>query len=177
MESYSHHYAKHVLREWLTKKWIKCSKTADRANFYIFDWNIDHRDDNYGIYLEYPIVSSPIVVSDQSNTPSTPITHSTPSQKEFFGINATWKNYPDLSEKSLKSNNLTVEAIIDLVICDNGKPKYGIEVVHKHICSAHKRKFLSQFEPEFKVYEISSSWIMSQLCNMIPGKLPLIGIN
>lgn len=154
-ESYMHHYAKDVMRQWCIDRWKYNDQHRYPNTFCIFDWKIDHRDSNHGVYLEYPIL-----VKSNGN--------------HVLGVNPCWKSYPDLNNLA---DDVKVEAILDLAIVEDGRLKYGIEIVHKHLCSARKRKFLKNRCPEVAVYEISAEWILSQLRDRIPPKsLPLVPI-
>jgi hypothetical protein len=149
-ESYMHFYAKKIIEEWLISAWKYNKKMQYNNKLYIFDWQIDCSDDNYGIRLEYPILSK--------------------TQKEnkiILGAPSAWVRYPDIDKLA---DNVKVEAVIDLVIIEHGKVKYGIEVVHKHICSKTKRIFLKTYLPGLKVYEISAEWVLNQLVSAVPPK-------
>ena len=115
----------------------------------IFDgvnWNADFLDSDRGIKLEYPIISNKI--NEKTN---------------YFGMSVGWTEYPNL-ERVVESNR-NIACIIDLVILSNGKPKYGLEVVHKHSCSPKKIRILTDLSKQygFAVYEISSLWILDQI--------------
>lgn len=92
----------------------------------------------------------------------------------LIGLSAQWSTYPDLDPEKLKARGQKVEMVLDLVISEQGKPKYGIEIVHTHACSKNKRETIKSLRPEFKVYELSATWVMSQLLDSIPSNVPLI---
>ena len=157
-ESYMHFYAKKILEEWFISAWKYNKKMQYDNKLYIFDWEIDCSDANYGVRIEYPILSK-----TQGNN------------KILLGAPSVWIKYPDMDKLGDK---VKVEAVLDLAIIENGKIKYGIEVVHKHVCSKNKRSFLKTYLPDLKVYEISAEWILNQLVSKIPPKKwPCIAIS
>jgi hypothetical protein len=157
-ESYMHYYAKIILEEWLVSAWNYNKKNGYDNKLYILEWKIDCSISNCGIRLEYPILSK--LMADGSKT--------------LLGVSHAWKNYPDLEKLA---DNVKVEAILDVAIIEDGSLKYGIEVVYKHICSKKKRDFLTLYQDQFKVYEISAEWVLGQLRDKIPPKkLPLVSV-
>lgn len=156
MESNSHYYSKLVVKEWLTKKWNSDLKHhKSHATFGVLDWTINC---SYGpsVYIEYPILKT--------------------KYNELLGLATTWVNYPDTTHQNLVKYDLKLEMVFDLMISSDGKPKYGIEIVHTHACSMAKKKCIVNLRPAFKVYEISSTWVMNQLYDSLPGKIPLVEI-
>lgn len=154
-ESHMHHYAKEVMRQWFVDRWRYNHEHHYPNTFSVFDWKIDHSDGNHGVYLEYPVLLKS-------------------TGEHVLGVNPCWKSYPDLDNLA---DDVKVEAVLDLAIVEDGRLKYGIEIVHKHVCSARKRKFLKEKCPGVTVYEISAEWILSQLRDRIPPKqLPLIPV-
>ena len=165
-ESYAHYSAKYIFRDWLVDKWRFNKKLGYRNTFFIFDWKIDLSDTDCGIRVEYPILSKIINTSNDLGT------------KDILGLKQTWSKYPDL-EKA-KENGLFVEAIIDIVICEDHRPKYGIEIVYKHPCTERKIRFLKSltgYDIRFPVYEVSATWILDQIYGKVPNKVPLTPIN
>jgi len=155
-ESYAHHYAKQIMQEWLENKWIYCKDTyREHATLGVLDWTVDC---SYGpgIKQEYPLIKT--------------------KSGAILGLCAEWAVYPSLLKNDLIEREQTIEMVFDLVVSDMGVPKYGIEIVHKHLCGIHKRQTIKSFRPKFKVYEISAEWILSQLINKIPLNLPFIEI-
>lgn len=160
-ESYAHYYAKETFKEWLHRTW-----DFNRAHGYknvlsIFDWEIDCSDPQKGVRLEYPIYSK--TLSD--------------GRKDILGLRSLWKELP--TEEQVQRGNLLLEATIDLVICEKGRAKYGIEIVHKHICGQKKRDFLSSLKSlgiDFPVYEVSASWILDQLHGFVPKQLDMVRV-
>jgi hypothetical protein len=155
-ESYMHYYAKEILQKWLISAWKYNDKNSYENKLYILEWLIDHKEDNYGIRLEYPIL-----VKKSGN--------------HVMGVDHVWSIYPDLNKLS---DDVKVEAVLDVAIIENGSLKYGLEVVHKHTCSQYKRDFLKRQCPTVKIYEISAEWILNQLNEPIPPKiLPLFSLH
>lgn len=153
-ESYCHFYAKEILRSWLVQAYKRNDKMGYPNKFYIFEWEIDKRMTDCGIKLEYPLLTSTLANGTT----------------EYLGL-TTWTKYPDLDKLS---DNVRVEAVFDLVICENNRIKYIIEIVHKHICSQAKRDLLATLD--IPAYEISAEWILSQLVDQRPTRLPLVEI-
>ena len=56
-ESYMHYYSKEILQDWLISAWKYNKSNGYENKLYIFEWEIDCSDSNYGIRLEYPILS------------------------------------------------------------------------------------------------------------------------
>ena len=54
--------------------------------------------------------------------------------------------------------------VFDILVCENGIPKYGFEIVHKHKSSDWKIEKLKQekenFNPQLEVYEVSAEWLL-----------------
>ncbi len=139
VESYAHYYTKEVLKKWLVSKW---DKTKLAGSYDIFDWNANFQDKDRGIKLEYPILTF---------------------KNKYLGMDLAWNDYPDL-EKAIDSGR-KVGCVIDMVILSDGKPKYGIEVVHTHPCSKSKLALLKILKEKYNfiVYEISSWWVLNQI--------------
>ena len=158
-ESYAHYYAKIILQEWLTKRWEFNQKNGYKNVFSVLEWD----NPTPGIMLEYPILSSTLESG----------------KKDILGLTSCWKEYPTLEQ--MNSNNLKIESTIDLVICEKGRVKYGIEIVHKHLCSAKKRAFLASLKDEhgidFKVYEISAEWVLNQIHGYIPKIISMVRVS
>lgn len=150
-ESYMHYYAKEVIQGWFISAWKFNRRNGYDNKLYIFDWKVDCSDQNYGIRLEYPILSK--IRPDGS--------------KMVLGIDTIWSTYPDLDNLG---HGVKVEAVIDVVIIEDTKVKYGIEVVHKHICTKNKRLFLKEQLSSVPVYEISAEWVLGQIRGPVPPK-------
>ena len=138
-ESYAHLYSKQILKDWLISKW---SETTLSGDFDVFSWNAPYSDPDRGVRLEYPIIEV---------------------DKSYLGMDPVWTTYPNLEK--VKEAGKTISAVIDLVILSDGKPKYGLEVVHKHNCSNTKLVTLAKLKHKygFQVYEINTSWILDQI--------------
>lgn len=150
-ESYMHYYAKEIIQEWLISAWKFNSKNSYTNTLFIFEWKVDHSDPNYGVRLEYPILSK--LKPDGT--------------KMVLGVDTVWVSYPSLDKLA---NGVKIESVFDLAIIEDGKVKYGIEVVHKHLCSKKKRAFLKEHAPHIPVYEISAEWVLNQVLGPIPPK-------
>ena len=152
-ESNAHYYAKLTFRNW-------CEKTFEYNRIHGYKNVLSHLEWNGACpLLEYPIYSKRL--ADGS--------------KDILGLKIAWDHYP--SEDQIKDGQLRTEAVIDLVLCDNGRPKYGIEIVHKHPCSAAKRTFLAGLRTagyDFTVYEVSAEWILDQLHGHVPKILNMV---
>jgi len=151
MESYMHYYAKEVLQQWLISAWKYNRQHKYSNKLYIFEWKIDCRDSNYGIRLEYPILSR----RSEAGT-------------QVLGVNPVWVDYPDITKGD---PDIKVEAVLDLAIVEDGHLKYGLEVVHKHVCPQSKRTFIQKHLCDVPVYEISAEWILSQVKSDVPPKM------
>lgn len=138
-ESYAHLYSKQILKDWLISKW---NETSHTGNFDVLSWNAPYSDSDRGIRLEYPIIEV---------------------DGSYLGMDPVWTTYPDL--KKVRESGKTISAVIDLVVLSDGKPKYGLEVVHKHECSRTKLVTLAKLKNKygFQVYEINTSWILDQI--------------
>ena len=152
-ESYMHYYAKELIQQWLISAWKFNMKNGYNNTLYIFDWKIDCSDPNYGVRIEYPILSK--LRPDGT--------------KMALGIDTVWGwgEYPSIDNLDM---GVKVEAVLDIAIVEDGHIKYGIEVVHKHLCSKKKRSFLKTTVSGVLVYEISAEWVLSQIRNQIPPK-------
>lgn len=150
-ESYMHFYAKEIIQEWLISAWKFNRKHGYDNKLFIFDWKIDCSDPNYGIRLEYPILSK--LRPDGT--------------KMVLGIDTIWSEYPDTEKLA---EGVRMEAVFDVVLIEEGHVKYGIEVVHKHVCSKEKRKFLKEECKNIPVYEISAEWVLGQIKGPVPPK-------
>jgi hypothetical protein len=153
-ESYMHHYAKLTVQEWLVSAWKFNLDHGYSNKLYIFDWKTDRRDN--GIRVEYPILSK-----------------SKPSAGDLIlGVDTAWVDYPNLDKLAA---GVKVEAVLDLAIIEDGRLKYGIEIVHKHLCTKGKREFLKQRCPKQRcpkvnVYELSAEWVLGQIMKSVPPK-------
>ncbi len=138
-ESYAHFYSKKIVKDWLISKW---NKDTLIGNFDTFEWYAPFSDSDHGIRLEYPIVEF---------------------KSNYMGMDPAWSEYPDLEK--VKDAGRNIASVIDLVILDKNKPKYGLEIVHKHECSRSKLITLAKLKQlyNFEVYEISASWILDQI--------------
>jgi hypothetical protein len=151
-ESLAHYYGKHAIRNWLIER-VK----EGNGKCYILNWHVHQAAESdvckKGISLEYPIIRT--------------------LNGEVLGLLQTWNEYPK------EQTNLKIEAVIDVMVSHNGKPRYGIEVVHKHICDDRKRQLLAQLAVEHNMtfYEISAEWVMNQLIDRIPPVWPLVKIS
>ena len=131
-ESYAHRYSKQILKDWLISKW---SEDNYSGSYDALSWNAPYSDPDRGIRLEYPIVEVDGV---------------------YLGMDPVWTTYPDLEK--VREAGKKIAAVIDLVVLSNGKPKYGLEVVHKHECSKTKLLTLTKLKHKygFQVYEVLS---------------------
>lgn len=156
-ESYAHHYAKHIVADWITSKWDSMKNSSHRRhiNFGSLSWKINCVFGS-GVKEEYPILKN--------------------QAGALIGLSAQWSTYPDISPEKLKERGQKIEMVLDLVISEQGKPKYGIEIVHTHACSQSKRETIIQLRPDFKVYELSAQWVLSQLVGRVPSSVPLVEI-
>lgn len=154
-ESNAHYYAKETFKEWLDKTTVYNKKHGYKNVLSHLEWDGE-------VYLEYPIYSKKLVSG----------------AKDIIGLYSCWTEYP--TEDHVKASNLHMEASIDIVIGDKGKPRYGIEIVHKHLCSETKRKFLrslkEQYGINFQVYEVSASWVLDQIHGFVPKILDMVRI-
>lgn len=146
-----HYYAKHIIQEWFISAWKFNRQHGYSNRLFIFDWKIDCSDPNYGVRVEYPILSK--LRPDGT--------------KMILGIDTVWTEYPNLDKLA---NNVKVEVVLDIALVEDGRIKYGIEVVHKHLCSGKKREFLEQECSHVTVYEISAEWVLCQLRGPVPPK-------
>ena len=151
-ESYMHHYAKLTVKEWLMSAWRYNLKHGYSNKLYIFDWKVNYRDS--GIRLEYPILSK--AIGDGSGS-------------LVLGVETPWVEYPDLGKLA---PGVKVEAVLDVAIIDleDGRLKYGIEIVHKHLCTKSKRDFLKQRCSKVQIYELSAEWVLGQVMKEVPPK-------
>jgi hypothetical protein len=140
-ESYMHYYAKEIVRSWFVSA-TKYNREHGYANkLYIFSWSPEYAttgQGDYGVRLEYPILSTP---------------------HTLVGVDPCWADYPALDQLG---TDVDVTAILDIAILDGGRLRYGIEIVHKHICSSKKRESLCAI-PGLTVYELSAEWVLSQI--------------
>lgn len=149
-ESYMHYYAKDIVQDWLISAWKFNKKNGYDNKLYIFDWKIDRSDKNHGIRIEYPILSK---VAPNGT-------------KLLLGFPSAWVTYPDLDNLG---QGIKIEAVLDLAIIEDKCVKYGIEIVHKHICGKAKRDFIKTLSSA-KVYELSAEWVLSQILGPVPPK-------
>lgn len=157
-ESYMHYYAKIILEDWLKNAWNYNKKNGYKNKLYILEWNIDCSENNCGIRVEYPILSKKMA----------------DGHTVLLGVDQAWQEMPDLTKLGA---DIKVEAVLDVAIIEDGALKYGLEVVHKHICTKTKRQFLAKLKDQFMVYEISAEWVLSQLRSTVPPKkLPLVSV-
>jgi len=141
-ESYMHLYAKEVFRNWLQETF-----EAHRKSYFIFDWQGEGN-----VKVEYPIWSRQKASENCEEDPSS-------AEREIFGISTAWDQYPDPAE--MEKRGFRLDAVVDLVICDGKKVKYGIEVVYKHSTPPWKCDFLTKCK--LPTYEILAVWIMNQV--------------
>jgi hypothetical protein len=146
-----HYYAKEVIQEWLISAWRFNQKHSYDNKLFIFDWKINCCDPNYGIRLEYPILSK--LRPDGT--------------KMVLGTDTVWTEYPDFERLT---EGIKVEAVLDVALIEDKRVKYGIEVVHKHVCSKRKRLFLKEECKDMEVYEISAEWVLGQVRRPVPPK-------
>jgi len=153
-ESYAHRFAKETLAAWFREKWKINRDHGESPSYYLFNWNPDSNDGQHGIYLEYPLLSRKL--ADES--------------VEILGAKPAWKKYPKLPPDSDK---LSIEAVLDVAVCSNGKLLYGFEIVHKHPCTPGKLIFLKELRKKYgiKVYEVSARWILDQVKRPVNLKL------
>ena len=158
-ESNAHYYGKIVFRDWLWKKSDYNRKHNYKNVLSIFEW--DCNDVNKGVLLEYPILSKTL----------------TDGRKDILGLRSVWSEYP--TAEQILQRKLRIEATIDLVIYEKGRIKYGIEIVHKHVCTKAKREFLyslNEYNIDFPVYEVSASWILDQINGRIPSSINMVRV-
>jgi len=156
IESYAHHHSKEIVEQWIRTKWSKMRELHhETITFGPLSWKINCMF-GPGVKQEYPILKA--------------------KSGNLIGFGAEWTTYPDLDKDKLAERGQKVEMVLDLVISEEGKPKYGIEIVHTHACSKHKREAIKKLRPDFKVYELSANWVMSQLYGRIPTSVPLVEI-
>ena len=148
-ESYMHHYAKLTVQEWLVSAWRFNLEHGYDNKLYVFDWKANPRDN--GIRLEYPILSK--ARTDEGTL--------------ILGVDTAWIESPNLDKLA---EGVKVEAVLDVAIIEDGRLKYGIEIVHKHLCTQSKRDFLKQRCPKVQVYELSAEWVLSQIMKPVPPK-------
>ena len=125
---------KHLYSKKVIAQWI--TEKLPTGKYFIFDWV------NGQIREEYPIWSR------KQN-----------DQTDYFGINPVWETLPEHDQMISRGFNL--EAVIDLVIIDRERIKYGIEVVHTHPTPTSKCELLSNLG--ITCYEVSADWVMNQI--------------
>lgn len=158
-ESNAHYYAKLAVENWFTGRYQWNKKNNYNNVLYIFDWQPAADDPQCGVRREYPLLSKALQNGN----------------KDILGV-TVWDKYPDLNQDNLTAKGLKLEAVIDIVVCSNGRIKYGLEIVHKHRCTQTKIDFLKSLKShavDFTVYEISAEWILSQMYGKIPPRMPL----
>lgn len=156
-ESYAHRYAKETLAAWFREKWIINRENGYPNSYFIFDWSPDNDDGDHGIKMEYPILKRKLKNGEE----------------EILGVSSVWSSYPIVPENS---EELRVEAILDIGVCSKGKLVYGFEIVHKHPCTPKKIVFLKELHKKYglRVYEINASWILDQIRR--PSRLDMLEI-
>ena len=141
VESYKHYYAKEVLKSWLSSDILNYNK-----NEFIFNFSENIYNNNC-IELEYPIYKNDSMNSIKYNW------------NMLLGDGKTPLN-PTYEE--LKKQRIYPVAIVDLVILDNNKPKYYIEVFHKHKTTNEKIQKLKDLGIT-ELYEIEADYILNQI--------------
>jgi len=142
LESYKHYYAKEVLKFWLEQDQLNINK----KEFNLFEFS-ENKYNNNCIELEYPIYKKDSMDSINYNW----------NELLGDGCNPLIPSYKDL--KQLK---LYPTSIIDLVIMDNNKPKYYLEIYHKHKTTTEKIHKLKELGIT-NLYEIDADWILNQI--------------
>jgi hypothetical protein len=153
-ESNAHYYAKEIFKNWL-------EQTTQYNMKHGYKNVLSHLEWDGNVYLEYPIYSKKLQDGN----------------KDILGLQCQWTQYP--TEKHVIAGKLHMEASIDIVVCDKGKPKYGIEIVHKHLCSEAKREFLTSLKEQginFQVYEVSAAWVLEQMHGHVPKILDMVRV-
>ena len=141
VESYTHHYAKEVLKSWLSSDKINMDKKE-----FIFKYSENEYNNNV-VELEYPIYKNGSMDSIKYNW----------NLLLGDGCNPLIPTYDQLKQK-----RIFPIAIVDLVILDNNKPKYYLEIYHKHKTSIEKIKKLEALGID-NLYEIDAGWILDQI--------------
>ena len=137
-ESYIHYYAKKVLKDWLD---TDCT-TRTRTHFNLFNYQPNRVS---GVFLEYPIISK-----DDYNT----LDYSLDVLEEIDEM-------PSYNECIDKYNKKPV-AMVDIVILDNEKPKYLIEICHSNPVSKYKIELLKRLGVT-NLIEIDALEILKQI--------------
>ena len=140
LESYIHKYSKDVLREWF--KGNPLSETKHIFNEFTYKEN-EFNSDN--IIFEYCICDKKYNSIDYSWT-------------DLLGDGV--KSYNPTYEE-LKKQDINVISVVDMVILDNNKPKYFIEVKNTNPVSSIKLKKLKKLGMK-NLYEIDANYIMRQ---------------
>lgn len=155
-ESNAHYYAKETFKDWLEKTWQYNREHGYKNVLSHLSWT------DPDVYLEYPILSKELA----------------DGREDLLGLRAVWSSYP--TEEQMERAGLTVRCTVDLVVCSDGVPKYGIEIVHKHLCTESKREFLRGLKGygiDFKVYEVSAQWVLDQMHGYVPKILDMYPVN
>jgi hypothetical protein len=137
-ESYKHRMAKQVLFEWF--KGGGSFEIGGSLENIIFETNGKN-----GVLLEYPIVKNNNIDS---------IAH---CWDDILGDN---KNDFVPNFDLINEMNLYFQAIIDVVLVDDNKPKYFIEVKHTHKTNKEKIDKLKSLGVKFLI-EIDADWILN----------------
>jgi hypothetical protein len=141
VESYSHHYAKEVV-----KKWLECDILNITKKEFEFEFSENIYNNNC-VQLEYPIFKCGTMDSTNYNW----------NILLGDGINPLNPTYQEL-----KKQLIYPVAIVDMVIMDNNKPKYYIEIYHKHKTTQEKINKLKALGID-NLYEIEAGWILDQI--------------
>lgn len=141
LESYLHKFSKEVLREWFIGDPLSQTKNT----FKDFTYK-ENEFNNENILFEYAIVCN----------------------NEYNSINYSWSEmlgdgYETINPtyEELRERNINVIAVIDMVIMDNNKPKYFIEVKNTNPVSSIKLKKLKMLGLP-NLYEFDCDYIMRQ---------------
>lgn len=142
LESYLHYYSKNVLKSWFQGDPL--NETKHIFNEFSYTENLYNNDN---IIFEYCIVKN----------------------NEYNSIDYSWtdllgdgvSSYNPTYEE-LRKKDISVIAVVDIVIMDKGKPKYFLEVMNTNPVSGIKLKKLKKLGMN-NLYEIEASWIMRQV--------------
>lgn len=163
-ESYSHVFAKELLRSWLTHNW----KDVDESLFHnikFFDKDTEEEFSLYSqsdfVYLEYPITNYFPCLIDEGDTACNSTLE---SRYEFctyrsMQIYCPCWNCPKFDRKQVKY-------VCDLAIEHKGIISAIIEVKHKH---ATPQKKINVIAEGTSVYEIDAKHILGQIG--VPSRL------
>ena len=141
LESYLHKFSKEVLREWFIGDPLNETKNTFKEFTYK-----ENEFNNENILFEYCIVK---------NNEYDSIKYSW-SDLLGDGVSSYNPTYQELREK-----NISVIAVIDMVVMDKDRPAYFFEVYNTNKVSNTKLEKLKRLGMT-NLYEIEASWIMKQ---------------